>query len=235
MLQPVALTSAVSRIEDRLMTAIALGEFSPGERLPAERALAAYLGVSRDTVREALGRLVNRGLLEVRRGRTGGAFVLDRPVDAAAVLRTLHDRSSELNTLTDFRQLVEGLIARTAAARRGPADVQALHQALEDYERAQTMAAARSADATLHRLVAKAAGNPRLGELSHLLLGELSVGYGVEPFTPAIYARALPQHRILVEAVVAGDPDRAFAIASEHFGITADAQRLLLRRLRRRK
>lgn len=231
-LKPVATTSAVSQTEDRLLTAIALGEFSPGERLPAERQLASYLRVSRDTVREALGRLVDRGLLEVRRGRTGGAFVLDRPVDGAAVLRVLGERRSDLSVLSDFRQLIEGLIARTAAARRGPEDVRAIGRALEEYEEAGSMAEARTADARLHQLVAKAAGNPRLGDLSHMLLGELSVGYGVEPFTPDIYQRALPQHRDLVEAVRVGDPDRAFRIASEHFGITADAQRMLLSSLR---
>ena len=67
--------SRVDEVEDRLVTAVAVGEYLPGSRLPPERELAALLGVARVTVRGALARLVDRGLLETRRGRGGGTFV----------------------------------------------------------------------------------------------------------------------------------------------------------------
>ena len=75
LLSPLRTPAAGELLADRIMTAIALGEFTPGQRLPAERELAAQLGVSRTTVRDALARVVTTGLLEVRRGRSGGAFV----------------------------------------------------------------------------------------------------------------------------------------------------------------
>src|SRR5690349_11695944 len=102
------------------MTAIALGEFTPGQRLPAERDLAAQLGVSRTTVRDALARVVNSGLLEVRRGRSGGAFVCQpwTTDSARAVRATLGPRWDELQSAFDMRLLVEALVARTAAERR---------------------------------------------------------------------------------------------------------------------
>src|SRR3954467_7874571 len=56
--------SRVDEITDRLITAIAIGEYLPGARLPVERDLAASLGAGRMTVRAALARLVERGLLE---------------------------------------------------------------------------------------------------------------------------------------------------------------------------
>src|SRR4051812_50175272 len=65
-------SSRVDEITDRLITAIAIGEYLPGARLPVERDLAASLGAGRMTGRAALARLVERGLLETRRGRGGG-------------------------------------------------------------------------------------------------------------------------------------------------------------------
>jgi len=69
LLAPITLRTAGERIAERLVTAIALGEFIPGQRLPAERDLAAMLEVSRTTVREALQRLQAAGYVTARRGR----------------------------------------------------------------------------------------------------------------------------------------------------------------------
>ncbi|HYO01971.1 MAG TPA: winged helix-turn-helix domain-containing protein [Mycobacterium sp.] len=76
--QQLAMPTRVDDITDRLITAIAIGEHLPGARLPVERDLAAALGVGRMTVRAALARLVERGLLETRRGRGGGSYVVER-------------------------------------------------------------------------------------------------------------------------------------------------------------
>ena len=90
-LEPVKLRSGAEHVADRLVTAIALGEFVPGQRLPSERELASTLEVSRTTVREAIQRLAALGYVEVRRGRTGGAFVLEATGPAATemIRRTL--------------------------------------------------------------------------------------------------------------------------------------------------
>src|SRR5260370_33351709 len=75
LLAPVPMRTAGERIAERLVTAIALGEFEPGQRLPTERELAATLEVSRTTVREALQRLHAGGYGVTRRGRGGGTFI----------------------------------------------------------------------------------------------------------------------------------------------------------------
>ena len=101
LMRPVQVSSAVDEVVDRLLTAVALGAFTPGERLPGERDLARMLGVGRSTVREAMGRLRTRGVVETRRGRTGGAFVLQSWSDesATAVRSTLLPRWEELEQL----------------------------------------------------------------------------------------------------------------------------------------
>lgn len=62
-------------VESRLVQAISVGAFVEGERLPSETELSTLLGVSVVTVREALGGLRHRGLIETKRGRNGGSFV----------------------------------------------------------------------------------------------------------------------------------------------------------------
>src|SRR5690349_25178318 len=83
LLVPVPMRTAGQRIAERLVTAIALGEFEPGQRLPSERELAAMLEVSRTTVREALQRLHAGGYVFTKRGREGGTFI-----QAAAIAGT---------------------------------------------------------------------------------------------------------------------------------------------------
>jgi GntR family transcriptional regulator len=81
---------AHAQIEERLAEAIASGNLGPGERLPPEREMAGELGVSRMTLRQALGSLARRGLVVRVRGRHGGTFVarpkIERDMTALAGL-----------------------------------------------------------------------------------------------------------------------------------------------------
>ncbi|HEU5420785.1 MAG TPA: GntR family transcriptional regulator [Streptosporangiaceae bacterium] len=74
-------TTVHAQIEDWLAGAIATGELAPGDRLPAEHDLAAWLGVSRMTLRHALSELVRRGLVTRAVGRHGGTFVAEPKLD----------------------------------------------------------------------------------------------------------------------------------------------------------
>jgi len=233
-LEPLELRTAPEQIADRLATAIALGEFVPGQRLPAERELAAQLGVSRATVREALGRLSTGGYLEIRRGRLGGAFVRDdwRPDSAAVVRRTLVANWDRFESLLDFRTLVEPLIARTAAERADAQDVQAIGAALDGYRAAgPDREASRAADEALHLAVARATHNDHLVAISRRVRAEVSLGFSAEPYSPSIRERALGEHARLAQAVVRHDPDAAASIAGHHFRITEDVLRDLIRRV----
>ncbi len=121
-LEPVRMRSAGEHIADRIVTAIALGEFVPGQRA-ADRTgpgLDAERSAGR-TVREAIQRLAALGYVDVRRGRNGGRVRPARvggrtPMDM--IRRTLLPGWDRFERLFDFRQLIEPLIARTAAERR---------------------------------------------------------------------------------------------------------------------
>jgi len=233
LLTPIAQRTAGERIAERIVTAIALGEFVPDQRLPAERELATMLEVSRTTVREALQRLQASGYVTTRRGRGGGTFVrTDRGPDADGMIaRTLMPAWADLTDLLDFRRLVEQLIARAAAERRDERDVVAIRAAVGDYERARDRYASSLADHALHEAIAKATHNARLVELSAQARRDVSLGFDAEPYTPRVRHRALHQHPQLAEAVVAGDPDAAARIAAEHFSLTEEMLRELHARI----
>ncbi|MDL4774411.1 MULTISPECIES: FadR/GntR family transcriptional regulator [Thermomonosporaceae] len=223
------------QVAHRLATAIALGEFTLGDRLPSERDLATLLQVSRESVRAALRLLAGSGLVETRRGRGGGAFVRAEwgEVSESAVRGALLDRWEEFEQLFDYRRLVEAMIARTAAERATGADRDAVRRALAGFDGAATPAEAREFDVALHQAVARATGNPRLVRLHERLLSEVSLGVSAEPYTWAIYEEARPHHHALADAITAGDGDAAARIAERHFAITEVAVRRLADRVGR--
>lgn len=229
---PVRPASAVDEVSDRLLTAVALGDFLPGERLPGERELARLLAVSRSTVHAALGRLRLAGVVETRRGRSGGAFVLASwaAASGAAVQRTLGSRRPELEQLLDLRGLVEGMVARVAAERRTPADIERLREALSAFARAGTPAEEHAADTAIHAAVLAATGNPQIVALSLDLLARVSSGFAIEPYSREVYARALAEHTALVTAVVDGAAEAAGSVARDHFSMTARQLRQVMSR-----
>jgi GntR family transcriptional regulator, transcriptional repressor for pyruvate dehydrogenase complex len=223
-LAPIPMRGAGERIAERIVTAISLGEFVPGQRLPTERDLAAMLEVSRTTVREALQRLQASGYVITRRGRGGGTFVRTGrgPDSDDMIRRTLLPAWAELTEILDLRRLIEQLIARTAAQRRDQHDIAAIRQAVDDYARAADRDASQLADNALHQAIARATHNARLVDLSARIRREVCLGFDSEPYTTDVRYRALDQHPRLANAVIAGDPAVAGDFAASHFSLTED-------------
>jgi len=230
LLAPVTIRTTGEVIAERFVTAITLGQFVPGQRLPAERELAGMLNVSRATVREAIARLAESGYVTVRRGRAGGTFVAAGwgPDAEEMIRRTLNPEWQELELLLDFRQLVEQQIARTAAIRREDSDILAIRRALSDYEHAgDDRDSSHLADLALHRAIAAATQNPHLRELSLSIRHDISFGFEAEPYSPEVRRRALHQHPELAQAVIDGNPEWAAELAAEHFSLTESMLREL--------
>ncbi len=222
LLTPMPVRTAGERVAERFVTAIALGEFVSGQRLPTERELAVLLEVSRTTVREAIQRLQAAGYVRTRRGRGGGTFVAADlgPDSDEMIRRTLVPAWQELSELLEFRLFIEQLIARTAAERRDDADVVAIRKAVDAYAKAGNRRDAQLADYALHQAIAGATHNRHLVELSARTRREVSLGFDAEPYSPEVRNRALRQHPALAEAVIAASPDRAARHAAEHFSLT---------------
>lgn len=229
---PIVTRHVADDVQDRLVTAVALGVYVPGQQLPTERELAAMLGVSRTSVRAALKELTDAGYFEVRRGRNGGYFVLADwgPTSAERVQRHLVPNWAEFEALFDARTLIEPLIARTAAERCEAADAAMINDALGAYLAAPDHDASRQADYALHHAIATATKNAILVETSVDLRARISLNLGAEPYTEAVRRAAIEQHQQLVDAVTGGRPDEAARIAADHFTLSEGLIRRLVRR-----
>lgn len=219
-------------VQDRLVTAIALGVYVPGQQFPTERELVTMLGVSRTSVRTALQHLTDSGYLEVRRGRNGGYFVLADwgPDTAEHVSRHLVPNWADFEALFDARTLIEPLIARTAAERCSAADAAAINEALGAYLSAPNHDASRLADYALHHAIATATKNPILIETSIELRARISLNLGAEPYTDEVRCKAVEQHRQLVEAVTGRRAEEAANVAADHFTLSEGLIRRLVQR-----
>lgn len=155
-------------ITRRIRKAITEGRLAPGEKLPAEREMAGRLRASRVSVREAYRSLAEAGLINIRRGAEGGAFIAD--FDPAPVSRNLTfllrlGRTSH-EELTEARALLEPSVARLAARRARPADLERLEELMRS-ERAAPRGSgeARCIHLEFHRLLAECARNLPLAVL----------------------------------------------------------------------
>ncbi|MBX2804144.1 MAG: GntR family transcriptional regulator [Myxococcales bacterium] len=134
-LTPVARSSLSDAVFEQLSSEIVSGALSPGDTLPAERELVAVLGVNRGAVREALKRLVQAGLVDVRHG--GGATVLDYArsggLDLLPRLLFGGDGSVRVEVARSVMEMREALgpqMARRCAQRRGADHLRDMRAAL---------------------------------------------------------------------------------------------------------
>jgi DNA-binding GntR family transcriptional regulator len=202
--RPKLADSAASRVDhayDVLVAAIRNGRYRPGDRLREEE-IASDLGMSRTPVREALGRLAARGLVEARAGR--GLVVTS--LSAQSVLE-----------LYAMREGLEGTAARLAAQQATDVEIDALTMLAEDFARTQGAPAAYAeANRVFHARLYDAARNRYLLQA----LNDLQDVIALLPRTTfAIDGRsaaAVDEHAAIVAAMRARDPDAAEQAARAH-------------------
>lgn len=231
-LGPVRSQNAFEETVERLLAVIKLGVVGPGERFPAERELASLLGVSRITLREAIGDLRAAGYVESRRGRFGGTFVTYTPPAPSRVelRRIAAEDADKINDALTFRMAVETGAAQILAHMgegagngRSPAaerirDVllarlTAVNQACpEDYRRMDSLFHLSIAELTGSSLLASACAEARV-RLNDLL--------NAIPLLQRNIDHTATQHTAIVEAILAGDTRRAQRAVAEHLDGTA--------------
>jgi GntR family transcriptional regulator, transcriptional repressor for pyruvate dehydrogenase complex len=215
-LTPAARPSLADAVAEQLAARIVDGELRPGARLPGERDLSTRLSVSRIVVREALGRLAERGLIDVRPGV--GTFVA--AIDDVSVTDPLrlYLRRSRLDArhLFELRFALEPAIAAAAAreVREGRVDAATLAALAESVATTDALATAPAAaeretfarsDLRFHDLLAHASGNPLFALLLAPLIDPLLDVRRRGVTLPGARERATAGHRRVLQAVTAGD------------------------------
>lgn len=215
------------RVTEHLRGLIHRGEVAPGDRLPAERALATQLGVSRLTLREALKELQASGYLDIRRGPQGGAYVteLDQPMEDWRA--RMMDESGEFDAVMDLRVGLESQAAFLAAARRHRNDLEVLSRAIADLDGISDRAGFRQADARFHEGLAQAASSPRLEEGIRLARGQLFQPYDLLSFEEPV-EMTRQDHAAILAAVRIGSSEAAAQAMRTHVERTRQQLRQIL-------
>jgi GntR family transcriptional regulator, transcriptional repressor for pyruvate dehydrogenase complex len=219
--------SAPTRIADVIASNLEMrileGSLKPGDRLPSERDLAAELGVSRPPLREAIQKLVSKGLVVTRHGV--GTTVTDRLeapfVDSwQEMLKTHPGLQSDM---LEFRHMLEGQAAFLAAERATDADIERLDAAFEALDSTYVSDDLKTNiddDVAFHQAIAEATHNAMIGHLTASLL-RVTHGHVAGNLThlharPQQWQQIRAQHRAIWEAIRAHDAEGASRAARIH-------------------
>jgi GntR family transcriptional repressor for pyruvate dehydrogenase complex len=209
-------------VQARLREYAAETALRPGDRLPPERELARILGVSRSSLRQALMALRIEGLVDVQHGN--GVYLLRSPTDTIPPLAAeLRQRDPELPSLGEVRNSLEALAAELAASRRNDDDlaemVSGIRRMEEEIDAGED---GLGGDRIFHEAVLAAAHNPVLRDL----LGAIRDGSARIATASLRRAgqppRSLAAHRLILEAIVARDPELARRLMSVHLEMTGE-------------
>ncbi|SEO43892.1 transcriptional regulator, GntR family [Paracoccus alcaliphilus] len=241
--EPIDHASIVDVVVGKVETMIVDGILKEGVRLPSERELAEAFGVSRPKLREALQILEDRNLVTVRHG--DGTFVAELTGRAMSpAMLSLYARHGDaLYDYLEYRREQEGFASRLAAQRATQADkfrLAAVRADLEQSWESEDPDAAREADFRLHVAVVDASHNTTLIHMMASVydLTRKGIFYNRDLLRTMDNSGRdlLEQHLEIIDAIIAGDAERAEKAARNHIDFVEHSLRLgqeLQRRERR--
>src|SRR6266853_4900882 len=210
--------SVTSEAIDKIQGLIISGSWGPGDRLPKETELAAELGLSRNSLREAVRALSQLRVLEVRQG--DGTYVSslepDLLLESTGFVSHLLLGETAV-ALSEVRRILEAAAAALAAARIDDDGKNQLRSSLELMREAQGVEELVEADVAFHAVIARASGNPVLVSLlASLSTRMMRVRLWHGRTSDEALHETREEHRRIYEAIIAGDPDLARAAATAH-------------------
>lgn len=203
-----------------LGVAIVTGQYKPGDILSGEVAFSEKLNVSRSVYREAIRILAAKGLVDSR-PKTGTRVLPEREwnmldPDVLAWMFEAEPSEAFVNGLFELRKIVEPAAAALAASRRDGGDLARMGHALEEMARhGLATAEGREADQRFHDAILQATRNAPLMSLSSSIGAAISWTTMFKQRKGKLPRDPLPEHRILYEAIAAGDAEAAHAAMEE--------------------
>ncbi len=216
----VHVSRASEDIVQQIKSNIFAGRLAPGDHLPPEKELAEQFGLSRITVRDALRILESQGLITIKVGAGGGAFVADPNAQSANDLLTdlLRLQRASTRELVEARLVIEMSIVTFASERATAGDLQAMQQAIEDARSARSVGDTHFTPHSVdfHIALAHASNNQVL--LFTVNSFRTLFYETLEKFLPddAMAQRAISDHQKILDAVAAHDAEKGQKIMREH-------------------
>ncbi|MBG0855480.1 FadR family transcriptional regulator [Streptomyces spinoverrucosus] len=212
------------QVLDRLRDYVTEGGLRAGDRLPPERDLAARLGVSRASVKQAIVVLEVQGLVEARHG--GGTYLVRDTLDVEPVERMV-ERRRRLPDVLEAREALETKLAELAAERRTEDDLTAMRSALAHMAGEIGQGAhGVEGDRRFHAAVTAAAHSSILAEFMGSIADQIAESRTESLRQPHRPNRSLAQHQAILDAIEAGQPRQAAAAMRRHVRTVAKVRLL---------
>ncbi|GGM86016.1 GntR family transcriptional regulator [Lentzea pudingi] len=223
-LRPMVKSRLYEQVLERLRAHVAEAGLQAGDRLPAERDLAASLGVSRASVKQAIVVLEVQGLVEARHG--GGTYLVRDTLDVEPV-EQLVERRKRLPEVLEAREALETKLAELAAERRTDAELETIREAL-DHMREEIAGGDNGVegDRRFHAAVTAAAHSSLLADFMKTIAGQITESRTESLRQPGRPSRSLAQHTAIYEAIAAGDAKKAAAAMRKHVRTVAKVRLL---------
>jgi GntR family transcriptional repressor for pyruvate dehydrogenase complex len=206
------------RVVDQITFAIRSGAYRIGDRLPSVEQMAQDMHVSKPTVGEAVRVLSEFGVVKSRRGVHGGVTVVSDNIPTTLLLLTKDPGKSSLRELLEARRPVEMEIARLAAERALPEDLEAMQDSIDRLvsEPAESWTVRLHYDHFFHYAMGRAARSELLAYYQHQILEGLTVvvqDFFAHVEDPAVVAEL---HRRTLDAISGGDTQDVDRVMDEH-------------------
>ena len=214
-------------IAEQLLEAIVAGRFREGDILPSERELGDQFGVSRTVIREAIRALATRGVVEVQSGRGVRVIAMDTASVTEAMSLLLRGESTiDFAKVHEVRMMLETHVAALAAERSTDAEIAQLESLMDRWVAAgDDVAAASQLDVDFHRAIATSAHNELYLVLLDSIAGALLENRRATLALEHSHAKVLGEHRAVVNAIAAHDPEAARGAMRTHLrGVEEDWQ-----------
>ncbi len=207
-------SKAPQQIIRQIRNAILEGKLAPGDRIASDNELMEQFSVSKQTLREALRALEYTGLIEIRKGAAGGAFVaeVDMDITKESLANFLHFRNLSVRHLSEVRKIIEPYSAGMAAASIAPEEL----RKLEEINEACLRIAAEGPPGELtkyeirfHRAIANTTHNPILILMLDFVENILEDAKKILQPDAAFSREVINAHQRILAAIRAGDPELA--------------------------
>ncbi|MBI4632528.1 MAG: FadR family transcriptional regulator [Deltaproteobacteria bacterium] len=208
-------------IVNQIKNAIFQKKLMPGDKLPSERQLMEQFQTSRVTIREAFRTLENSGILEIRRGVEGGAFVRDP--SATVINNFLSDMllmgNIAISNLTEARLAMEPFSAKIASERMNEACLKRMRENIgeaKDCLKKGNHNDARLLNLEFHRILAHACENPVIFFLIDSIMEIMEKNISSLFLSVDSVRRTIEHHEMIYDAIIKGDHDDARRLMLEH-------------------
>ena len=221
--QPLPVKRAFMEIANQIKSSIYAKTLKPGDKLPSERELAAQFSVGRISVREALRMLEQAGLILIKQGSGGGAYV--KAADTSAISESVYDLVSRsdicLEDLTEVRMAVERQILQSAFDKITADDMEMLEKSIEELETVIKKKTRKNIPVyfeltNFHLIIARATRNPVFEIILKVLMNVTIKVINLQLTDVERLKKHLSFHKAIYQAIKSRDLDRAIKKTEEH-------------------